>query len=63
MGDPAEGGTVKSVQLVPRRTLQTQKKTAKEEMGMTLLICLAHSDTNDGRGRRYSTYGRNTFFS
>jgi hypothetical protein len=32
-------------------------------MGMTLLICFAHSDRNAGRGRRYSSYGRNTFFS
>jgi hypothetical protein len=57
MGDPPGDGTVKSVQLVPRRTLQTQKKQQ-----MTLLIFLTHSDTNDGRGRRYSTYGRNTYF-
>jgi hypothetical protein len=44
-------------------TENSKENTAKEEMGMTLLICLAHSDTNDGRGRRYSSYGRDTFFS
>jgi hypothetical protein len=44
-------------------TANSKENTAKEEMGMTLLICFAYSDTNDGRGRRYSSYGRNTFFS
>lgn len=44
-------------------TANSKENTVKEEMGMTLLICLAYSDTNDGRGRRYSSYGRNTFFS
>ena len=44
-------------------TANSKETTAKEKMGMTLLICLAHSDTNDGKGRRYSSYARNTFFS
>jgi len=44
-------------------TANSKENAAKEEMGMTLLICFAHSDANDGRGRRYSSYGRNTFFS
>jgi len=44
-------------------TANSKENTAKEEMGMTLLICFAHSDTNDGRGKRYFFYGRNTFFS
>jgi hypothetical protein len=39
----------------------SKENAAKEEMGMTLLICLAYSDTNPGRGRRYPSYGRNTF--
>jgi hypothetical protein len=44
-------------------TANSKETTAKGKMGMTLLICLAYSDTNDGRGRRYSSYGRDTFFS
>jgi hypothetical protein len=44
-------------------TANSKENTVKEEMGMTLLICLVYSDTNDGRGRRDSSYGRNTFFS
>jgi hypothetical protein len=44
-------------------TANSKENTAKEEMGMTLLTCLAYSDTNDGRERRYFSYGRNTFFS
>jgi hypothetical protein len=31
-------------------TANSKENTAKEEMGMTLLICLASSDTNSGRG-------------
>jgi len=34
-----------------------------EEIGMTLLICLVYCDTHGGRGRRYFSYCRNTFFS
>jgi len=41
----------------------TQGDPAMGEIEMTLLICLAYSDTNDGRGRRYFSYGRNAFFS
>ena len=44
-------------------TANSKETTVKEEIGMTLLICLVYSDTNDGRGRRDSSYGRNTFFS
>ena len=44
-------------------TDKPKETTAKGKMGMTLLICFAHSNANDGRGRRYSSYGRNTFFS
>ncbi len=32
-------------------TANSKENTVKEEMGMTLLICLAYSDTNDGRGK------------
>jgi hypothetical protein len=39
----------------------SKENSAKEEMGMTRLICLTYSDTNDGRGRRYSSYDRNIF--
>ncbi len=44
-------------------TDKPKETTAKGKIGMTLLICFAYSDANDGRGRRYSSYGRNTFFS
>jgi hypothetical protein len=44
-------------------TANSKEDTAKEEMGMTLLVCFACSDTNDGRERRYSPSGRNTFCS
>jgi len=30
-------------------TANSKENTVKEEMGMTLLICLVHSDANDGR--------------
>jgi hypothetical protein len=33
-------------------TANSKENTAKEEMGMTLLICLVYSDTNDGRGEK-----------
>ena len=40
-----------------------KENTAKEEMGMTLLICLVYSDTNDGRGETNSSYGRSGLIS
>jgi hypothetical protein len=45
------------------RPANSKENMANGKMEMTLLICLVYSDTNDGRGRRYSSYGRNTFFS
>jgi hypothetical protein len=41
----------------------TLKAFQEKLVGLTLLICFSHSRTNDGRGRRYSSYGRNTLLS
>ena len=35
----------------------------REEMGMTRLIRFAHSDANDGSGRRSSSYDRDSLLS
>jgi len=44
-------------------TIKPKETTVKGEMRMTRLIHFVHSDTDDGSGRRYSSYGRNSFLS
>ncbi|MBM4276566.1 MAG: hypothetical protein FJ130_01625 [Deltaproteobacteria bacterium] len=53
----------KPIESQPWKPDISTETTAKEEMRMTLLICITRSDTNNRSGRRYSSYGTNAFFS